>query len=79
MEQSSSILICNNACWVLGDIAMRSPEQIKPIFKDVINSLADLLNSDVLSQLQQKDSNQILKHFAKTISITLGRLGKLDP
>ncbi|TNV73242.1 hypothetical protein FGO68_gene7412 [Halteria grandinella] len=74
------ILICNNACWALGEIAMKIPEQIKPIFKDVINSLADLLNSNILSDLQSsQNSDQILKHFTKTISITLGRLGKLDP
>ena len=47
------------------------------LLTDIINTLAELLNSDILNSI--KDDNQMLKHFAKTISITLGRLGKLDP
>jgi transportin-1 len=36
------------------------------------------LNVDIINQLSQKDE-QLLKHFAKTVSITLGRLCFMDP
>lgn len=76
---SNRILLCNNACWGIGEVAQRAPEQVRPILSEIINVLAELLNTDVLNQLQSQDDDPLLRHFAKTISITLGRLGRVDP
>ena len=75
----SRILVCNNACWAIGEIAICAPEQVIQSFVVIINTLADLLNSDIINQLTTEKENEMVKHFAKTISITLGRLGKMDP
>jgi transportin-1 len=77
-EDYSKILVCNNACWAIGEIAMKCPDQVQPFLVNIINALADILSTDILEKLSQKDE-QLLKHFAKTVSITLGRIGKLDP
>ena len=29
-EQFNRVMICNNACWLLGELAMRIPQQIAP-------------------------------------------------
>ena len=58
---------------------MKTPEQVKPILNDIINTLAELLNTDVITQLSNKHDEKLLSHFSKTISITLGRLGRVDP
>ena len=71
------ILVCNNACWAIGDIAGRVPEQIKPLLTDIINTLGDILNTEIISLISLKN-DQLYKHFAKTISITLGKLGLID-
>jgi hypothetical protein len=60
-------------------VAQRAPDTVRPVLVDVINTLAEILNTDILNQLQSDNSDPILKHFAKTISITLGRLGRVDP
>ena len=73
------MLVCNNACWAMGEIALKVPEKVKLSLIEVINTLADILNSDILNQLLNKSENEIFRHFAKTISITLGRLGRIDP
>lgn len=49
------ILVCNNACWAIGDIAVRVPDQIKPLLADIINTLADILNTEIISQISQKN------------------------
>jgi hypothetical protein len=71
--------MCNNACWTIGEIANRAPQQVKPILKEIIDTLCELLNTDILNKIEKKQEDEILTHFAKTISITLGRLGKVDP
>lgn len=57
---------------------------MKPRLVEIINTLSELLNTDVLNYLKPDEEefvseDHIIKHFAKTISITLGRLGKVDP
>jgi len=58
---------------------MKAPEQVKLSLKELIITLADILNTDILNQIKTNNEDQMVKHFAKTISITLGRLGRLDP
>lgn len=45
---------------------------------DIINTLAEILNTDILTQLCERNDD-LIKHFSKTVAITLGRLGKIDP
>jgi len=52
---------------------------VRPILKEIIDTLCELLNTDILNKIEKKQEDEILTHFAKTISITLGRLGKVDP
>lgn len=77
-EDFNKILVCNNACWTIGEISNLLPEKIKPFLIDIIATLAEILNTDILTQLS-KSNEQLLKHFAKTVAITLGRLGSINP
>lgn len=77
-EDFNRILVCNNSCWVLGELAQINPEGMKKYSLDIIDTLSHILNRDLISFLQEKNE-EILKHFAKTISITLGRFGLLKP
>jgi hypothetical protein len=45
---------------------------------EIIDTLAKLLNSEVFNILSKKNED-MLRHFAKSIAITLGRLGQIDP
>ena len=40
--------------------------------------MSDILNTDILNILCKKNE-PMLRHFSKTVSITLGRLASLDP
>lgn len=73
-EDQKKVLVCNNGTWLLGEIANKVPDQIKDHLVDIINILGNILNTDIINQLTKKNE-QMLRHFAKTISITLGRLG----
>ena len=77
-DDYKKILVCNNGCWLLGEIAVKLPEQLRVHMTEIIEILGDILNSDIISQLTKKNDN-MLRHFAKTISISLGRLGQIDP
>lgn len=77
-EDFKRILVCNNGCWLIGELANKCPDQMKEHMIDIIDILAGILNTGILTKLREKDE-QILKHFSKTISITLGRLGMIDP
>jgi hypothetical protein len=40
--------------------------------------LAEILDTDIIQQLSEKNE-EMLNHFSKTVAITLGRLGQIDP
>ena len=44
--------ICNNACWLVGELAMRIPNQIAPLLKQLIDVLADILNMEIFENLE---------------------------
>jgi len=46
--------------------------------RDMITALAEILNKDIF-QMLHKINEQMLHHFGKTVAITLGRLGSIDP
>lgn len=77
-EGYNRVLVCNNACWAIGMIAGQVQDLVKPLVKDIINNLSAILDSEFISELSQKNE-QLLKHLAKTVSLTLGRLGLIDP
>jgi transportin-1 len=70
--------VCNNGCWAIGEISIRVPSLIKPYLRELIDSMAENLNTDAFTKLY-KQNEQMFKHFAKTVSITLGRLATIDP
>jgi len=72
------ILVCNNGCWAIGEIAGILPDTVKKHQIAIINSLADILNKDIIQELSKRNED-VLRHFAKTVAITLGRLGLIDP
>lgn len=77
-EDFNRVLVCNNSCWALGELAYINPDAMRKHTVEIINTLAEILGQDLISQLSLKNE-EVLRHFAKTISITLGRLGQLDP
>jgi hypothetical protein len=70
--------VCNNGCWALGELAIKVPHQVKPYVKELIESLEKILNSDILTILSKRN-DAMLKHFSKSVSITLGRIALVDP
>ena len=51
-EQYNRVMICNNACWLVGELAMRIPNQIVPLLTQVIDLLADILNLELFEKLE---------------------------
>jgi len=49
-------MICNNACWLLGELAMRIPQQIAPSLNQIIDVLADILNMEILESIENGSS-----------------------
>jgi len=41
--------VCNNGCWAIGEIANRLPYLVKPYLRELIDSLAENLNSDAFN------------------------------
>lgn len=54
-EAHDKVLVWNNACWAIGDISGRIVEQIRPMLIEIINTFAEILNVETISQLSQKD------------------------
>ena len=77
-EDYSRILVLNNVVWSLGELAVKIPDYIKPHLVYIVDTLAKILNTDILAQLSQRNQN-LLDHFARSVAITLGRLGSIDP
>jgi len=77
-EGFGSVLVWNNACWTIGEIAMKIPDRAHPLLNEIVNSFADILSGGVLEQLSEKNK-ELVAHFAKTVAITLGRLCQIDP
>jgi len=47
-EDYNRILVCNNGCWAIGEIALALPDQVRKYMIDIINILADILNKDII-------------------------------
>ena len=62
--------VCNNACWCLGEMAVSdiSAEIVKPYTSEIVKKLAAIY-----------DHKKLNKSLAQNISITLGRLGLINP
>ena len=77
-EDYNRILVLNNVVWSLGKLYIKIPEYIKPHLVYIVEALAKILNTDILAQLSQRNQN-LLDHFSRSVAITLGRLGSIDP
>lgn len=49
------IQICNNSCWVIGELARKTPEKLKPFLAEILQTLSELLNTDILNLLSKKN------------------------
>lgn len=77
-EDYNRMLVLNNVVWSLGELAIKIPEYIKPHLVYIVETLAKILNTDISAQLSQKNQN-LLDHYARSVAISLGRLGSIDP
>ena len=55
-EQFNRVMICNNACWLMGELAMRIPQQITPSLNLIIDVLTDILNMYILESIENGTS-----------------------
>ncbi|EGG21199.1 transportin [Cavenderia fasciculata] len=61
------IPVCNNACWAIGEIAIRLPLIVKPYVPNILQALIPIMKNT-------KNNKNILENTA----ITIGRLGLVD-
>ena len=69
-QNQHQLTVCNNACWCLGEMA------VSEVNRDVIKPFTDEIVRKLLGIYQ---SQRINKSLAQNISITLGRLGLINP
>ncbi|EFA85888.1 transportin [Heterostelium album PN500] len=60
--------VCNNACWALGEIAVRMPMDVKPFVKSILEKLIPIMQNVKLH-----------RNIRENTSITLGRMGLVAP
>jgi transportin-1 len=59
---------CNNACWALGEICLRAPDDVRPFAPAMMTHLVPLINR-----------LQINRGLLENAAITIGRLGLVAP
>lgn len=69
-QNQHQLTVCNNACWCLGEMA------VSEVNRDVIKPFTDQIVRKLMVIFQ---SPRINKSLAQNISITLGRLGLINP
>lgn len=50
-DDFNRILVCNNSAWVLGELAQINPEAMKKYAVEIFNSLAEILERDLINFL----------------------------
>ena len=48
-DDFNSIMVCNNACWTLGELSAKAPESLKPYLQEIMGILAEILNTDIIT------------------------------
>lgn len=71
-EQFNRVMICNNACWLMGELAMRIPQQITPSLNLIIDILADILNMYILESIENGTSIDKKDNLEKRQNENLG-------
>jgi transportin-1 len=64
-----AVSVANNACWAIGEIAIKAGKEISPVVFNVISCLVPIL----------KNSEGLHKSLLENSAITLGRLGWVCP
>lgn len=54
-EEYNRILVLNNVVWSLGELSIKIPDHIKPHLIQIVNTLAEILQTDILTQLSQRN------------------------
>eukprot|EP00123_Amoebidium_parasiticum_P014138 comp22354_c0_seq1/m.33276 comp22354_c0_seq1/g.33276 ORF comp22354_c0_seq1/g.33276 comp22354_c0_seq1/m.33276 type:complete len:901 (-) comp22354_c0_seq1:815-3517(-) len=62
------ISVCNNACWAIGEIAMKLGDEIKPYIQAILQNLITIINKE-----------NTPKTLSENCAITIGRLGLVCP
>jgi hypothetical protein len=47
-DDFNKVLVCNNACWAIGEISFKYADFMKPHLLEVMNALGDILNTDII-------------------------------
>ncbi|MCO5611248.1 hypothetical protein L7F22_065500 [Adiantum nelumboides] len=68
-EVKENVSVANNACWAIGEIAVKVGQEIAPIVMNVITCLVPILSS----------TEGLNKSLLENSAITLGRLGWVCP
>jgi transportin-1 len=68
-EAKENVSVANNACWAIGEVAVKVKQDISPIVMNVISCLVPILSN----------SEGLNKSLLENSAITLGRLGWVCP
>jgi len=68
-DAKENVSVANNACWAIGEVAVKVRQEISPIVMTVISSLVPILSN----------SEGLNKSLLENSAITLGRLGWVCP
>lgn len=68
-ELKETVSVANNACWAIGELAVKVRQEVSPIVLNVISSLVPIL----------RNAEGINKSLLENSAITLGRLGWVCP
>jgi hypothetical protein len=78
IDDFKKIEVCNNGCWLIGEIANKLPEKVRPHLDEFMKIMTSILNTEIMLQLQKKN-DQMMRHYSKTVAISVGRIGIIDP
>jgi transportin-1 len=68
-EAKENVSVANNACWAIGEVAVKVKQDISPIVMNVISCLVPILSN----------TEGLNKSLLENSAITLGRLGWVCP
>jgi transportin-1 len=68
-EAKENVSVANNACWAIGEVAVKVKQDIAPIVVNVISCLVPILSN----------TEGLNKSLLENSAITLGRLGWVCP
>ena len=73
------VLVINNACWIIGEVAQKVPEAIEKgeRLMMTVKMIGEMMENDTLVR-SMKINKELMSHLSKTVAIALGRLCIID-